>query len=85
MHQPTSVPRASIYYDYRIHQPWLASAHPAQARQKVVIAGSGPAGLVAALKLAQLGVPSVVLTSELQVSQGSRAIVFTRRSSARGW
>ncbi len=80
MHQPTSVPRASIYYDYRIHQPWLASAHPEQMRQKVVIAGSGPAGLVAALKLAQLGVPSVVLTSELQVSQGSRAIVFTRRS-----
>ncbi|MFD0668627.1 FAD-dependent monooxygenase [Ramlibacter sp. MAHUQ-53] len=80
MHQPTTTPRASIYYDYQVHRPWLASAHPAQARQKVVIAGSGPAGLIAALKLAQLGVPSVVLTSELQVSQGSRAIVFTRRS-----
>ena len=80
MHQPSREPRASIYYDYQVHQPWLASAHPRQPRHQVVIVGSGPAGMVAALKLAQLGVPSVVLTAELQVSQGSRAIVFTRRS-----
>ena len=33
-----------------------------------------------ALELARHGVPSVVVTAELQVSQGSRAIVFTRRS-----
>jgi 3-(3-hydroxy-phenyl)propionate hydroxylase len=45
-----------------------------------VIVGSGPAGLTAALELARHGVPSVVLESELQVSEGSRAIVFTRRS-----
>ena len=80
MHQPTTEARPSIYYDYEVFQPWLASAHPAQERQKVVIAGSGPAGMVTALELARLGVASVLLTSELQVSQGSRAIVFTRRS-----
>jgi len=45
-----------------------------------MIAGAGPAGLVTALELARFGVSSVVLASELQVSQGSRAIVFTRRS-----
>ena len=80
MHQPTAEARPSIYYNYQVFKPWLPSAHPAQDRKKVVIAGSGPAGMVAALELARLGVPSVVLTSELQVSQGSRAIVFTRRS-----
>lgn len=80
MHQPTTTPRPSIYYDYQVHVPWLPSRHAAQPRQRVVIAGAGPAGMVTALELARHGVPSVVLTAELQVSQGSRAIVFTRRS-----
>jgi 3-(3-hydroxy-phenyl)propionate hydroxylase len=80
MHHPTATPRPSIYYDYKIHAPWLPSRHAAQPRQKVVIAGAGPSGMVAALELARHGIASILLTSELQVSQGSRAIVFTRRS-----
>lgn len=80
MHQPSNQPRPSIYYNYQVHQPWLASQHGPQQRQQVVIVGSGPAGMVLALELARHAVPSVILTSELQVSQGSRAIVFTRRS-----
>jgi 3-(3-hydroxy-phenyl)propionate hydroxylase len=80
MHQPTAQARASIYYDYQVHSPRLPSAHAPQERQPVVIAGSGPAGMVTALELARHGVRSVVLEAELQVSQGSRAIVFTRRS-----
>ncbi len=80
MHTPTTEPRRSIYYDYQVFAPWLASAHGAQPRHRVVIVGSGPMGLTAALELARHGVPSVVLESELQVSEGSRAIVFTRRS-----
>ena len=80
MHQPTSEARPSIYYQYQVFQPWLPSQHPAQQRQQVVIVGSGPSGMVTALELARHGVASVVLSAELQFSQGSRAICFTRRS-----
>ncbi len=80
MHCPSTEPRPSLYYRYQVHQPWLPSAHPAQPRQPVVIAGAGPAGLVTALELARHGVASVLLNAELQVSAGSRAIVFTRRT-----
>ena len=80
MHQPSTTPRPSLYYRYQVHAPWLPSAHPPQPRHPVVIAGAGPAGLVTALELARHGVPSVVLNAELQVSAGSRAIVFTRRT-----
>jgi 3-(3-hydroxy-phenyl)propionate hydroxylase len=80
MHQPAQEPRRSIYYDYQVMRPWLASEHPQASHAKVVIVGAGPAGLTTALELARHGVPSVVLESELQVSEGSRAIVFTRRT-----
>ncbi|MDD0813017.1 FAD-dependent monooxygenase [Curvibacter sp. HBC28] len=80
MHQPCEQARRSLYYDYRVHAAWRPSAHGPQARQAVVVVGSGPVGLTAALGLAQAGVRCVVLESELQVSEGSRAIVFTRRS-----
>ncbi|MBU3654457.1 MAG: FAD-binding protein, partial [Limnohabitans sp.] len=80
MHTPITQARPSVYYTYQVHQPWLASQHLPRPRQQVVIVGSGPAGMVTALELARHGVPSVIVTAELQVSQGSRAIVFTRRS-----
>lgn len=80
MHQPVTEPRFSIYYNYQVFSPWLPSANPAQSRKQVVIAGSGPSGMVTALELARHGVASVVVSAELQFSQGSRAIVFTRRS-----
>lgn len=80
MHQPSTTPRPSIYYPYRVYDAWLPSQHPRDERKPVVIAGAGPAGMVTALELARHGVPSVVCNAELQFSQGSRAIVFTRRS-----
>jgi 3-(3-hydroxy-phenyl)propionate hydroxylase len=80
MHQPSTEARPSIYYQYEVFQPWLASEHPRQERKKVVIVGAGPAGMVTALELARHGVASVVLAADLQLSQGSRAICFTRRS-----
>lgn len=81
MHTPKAEPRPSLYYAYRVHAPWLAASvnHAAQACT-VAIVGAGPAGMVTALTLAQHGVSSVIFNAELQVSEGSRAIVFTRRS-----
>lgn len=80
MHTPIAEPRRSIYYQYQVMAPWLPSEHPPEQAAQVVIGGAGPAGLVLALELARHGVPCVILESELQVSEGSRAIVFTRRS-----
>lgn len=80
MHQPFDEPRRSIYYQYQVHQPWLASRHPGEQNHPIVIVGTGPVGLTMALEIARHGQRCVVLESELQVSEGSRAIVFTRRS-----
>ncbi len=77
MHQPVAEPRPSIYYRYVVHE--AAPAVPSKVAQ-VVVVGAGPIGLVTALGLARQGVHCVLLESELQVSEGSRAIVFTRRS-----
>jgi 3-(3-hydroxy-phenyl)propionate hydroxylase len=80
VHHPTAEPRPSLYYPYQVFQPWLPTEQAPDAPHQVVIAGNGPAGMVTALELARHGVPSVVVTAERQFSQGSRAIVFTRRS-----
>lgn len=76
MHQPDSTPRRSLYFRYRVRPAAPAVAGDAP----VVIVGGGPIGLVTALLLAQQGVRCRLLTAERQVSEGSRAIVFTRRT-----
>jgi 3-(3-hydroxy-phenyl)propionate hydroxylase len=80
MHQPHAQPRPSIYYPYQVFDPWLPSRAAGVERHGVVVVGAGPIGLVTALLLARHGVRCVVLESERQVSEGSRAIAFTRRS-----
>lgn len=80
MHQPHAEPRSSIYYQYQVFDPWLPPAGAVVPSAPVVVVGAGPVGLVTALALAAHGVPVVVLESERQVSEGSRAIAFTRRS-----
>ncbi|MGP8119000.1 MAG: FAD-dependent monooxygenase [Xanthobacteraceae bacterium] len=81
MHLPEAQPRSSIFYDYRIHPfrrpPELDGKRSAAP---VVIVGAGPIGMLTAIDLARLGVRSILLEQELQVSHGSRAIVLTRRS-----
>lgn len=48
-------------------------------RRPVVVVGAGPVGLVAAIDLAQSGVPVVVIDENDKVSFGSRAICFAKR------
>lgn len=81
MHTPLAEPRRSLYFDYQVFPAHTVSVNPTPAqRYPVVIVGAGPIGLTTALDLARYGIPSIVLESEQQVSEGSRAIVFTRRS-----
>ncbi len=78
MHQPDVEPRRSIFYDYRIH-PFVAQP-PGRQQAQVVVVGAGPIGLALALDLARYGVRVVLLTADQQVSHGSRALAYTRRS-----
>lgn len=79
MHQPLRQPRASLYHPYTVYAPYHPGAGQ-DATAPVTIVGGGPIGLVTALILARHGIGSNVLISECQVTEGSRAIVFTKRS-----
>lgn len=80
MHHPTDQARPSLYYDYHVQLPWLPQQDTDPKQHSVVIVGAGPAGLTLALELARQKIAVTIIESELQVSEGSRAIVFTRRS-----
>ncbi|HSI50876.1 MAG TPA: FAD-dependent oxidoreductase [Ideonella sp.] len=49
-------------------------------RRPVVVVGAGPVGLSLAIDLAQRGVPVVLLDEDGQLSAGSRAICFAKRT-----
>ena len=50
------------------------------ARHPVVVVGAGPVGLSMAIDLAQRGTPVVLLDNDHQLSSGSRAICFAKRT-----
>jgi 3-(3-hydroxy-phenyl)propionate hydroxylase len=68
--------RINPTYEYR-RAPELDG--PARHCQ-VIIVGAGPVGLVAAIDLAQRGIPVLVLDDDDTVSEGSRAICYSKRT-----
>ncbi|MCR5863908.1 FAD-dependent oxidoreductase [Aquincola sp. J276] len=67
----------TLQFPYRRHADQDA-AEP--ARHPVVVVGAGPVGLALAIDLAQRNVPVVVLDNDHQLSVGSRAICFAKRT-----
>ena len=70
------VQAARIFGYRRVHD----QDAPAPARHPVVIVGAGPVGLVAAIDLAQRGVPTVLLDDADRIGEGSRAVCFAKHS-----
>ncbi|HYM31040.1 MAG TPA: FAD-dependent oxidoreductase [Candidatus Cybelea sp.] len=64
------------------HYPFIRPTEMSGGRQRrpVVIAGGGPVGLTAALELAAYGVPALVLEDGDTLSEGSRALCWSKRS-----
>lgn len=80
MHKPTTKPRPSLYYSYQVY-PYFHSHTNLQADSNTVtIVGAGPIGMSTALLLAKQGISVILLSAEQQLSEGSRALVYTKRS-----
>lgn len=80
MHFPTTEPRKSLYYTYQVY-PYFHSQQTVVTDEKTVtVVGAGPIGMTTALLLAKQGVKVILLSAERQLSEGSRALVYTKRS-----
>ncbi|PVZ83469.1 monooxygenase [Serratia sp. S1B] len=80
MHFPTTEPRKSLYYNYQLYPHFHSITDLVSDEQTVTIVGAGPIGMTLALLLAKQGIKVILLSSELQLSEGSRALVYTKRS-----
>lgn len=80
MHFPTTTPRQSLYYDYQVYPHFHSTQDIVTEEKTVTVVGAGPIGMTTALLLAKQGIKVILLSSELQLSEGSRALVYTKRS-----
>ncbi len=74
-HMPGSYTNPEYPYHHSTDQDATSPAH-----HRVIIVGAGPAGLAAAMDLAQYGIDTVVLDDNNTVSVGSRAICLAKRT-----
>ncbi len=80
MHFPATQPRKSLYYQYQVFPHFHSQEAVVTDADTLTIVGAGPIGMTTALLLAKQGVKVILLSSELQLSEGSRALVYTKRS-----
>jgi 3-(3-hydroxy-phenyl)propionate hydroxylase len=71
--------QATTQFGYRRHAD-QDRAEPNVAEYPVVVVGAGPVGLSLAIDLAQRGQPVVLLDDADRIGEGSRAIMFSKRS-----
>lgn len=80
MHFPETQPRKSLYYSYEVYPYFHSNEDTVADADTVTVVGAGPIGMANALLLAKQGVKVILLSSEQQLSEGSRALVYTKRS-----
>lgn len=80
MHFPAAEPRKSLYYSYEVYPHFHSQERTVSNDDTVTVVGAGPIGMCTALLLAKQGVNVILLSAELQLSEGSRALVYTKRS-----
>ena len=80
MHVPSTTPRPSLYYQYQVYPYFHSTENLSADANTVTIVGAGPIGMSTALLLAKQGVKVILLSAEQQLSEGSRALVYTKRS-----
>ena len=80
MHFPEIQPRKSLYYNYEIYPYFHSNKNTLAESDTVTVVGAGPIGMATALLLAKQGIKVILLSAEQQLSEGSRALVYTKRS-----
>ena len=80
MHFPETKPRDSLYYRYQVYPHFYSQSDVIADADTVTVVGAGPIGMSTALLLAKQGIKVVLLSAEQQLSEGSRALVYTKRS-----
>ena len=80
MHFPEIQPRKSLYYNYEIYPYFHSNKNTLAESDTVTVVGAGLIGMATALLLAKQGIKVILISAEQQLSEGNRALVYTKRS-----
>lgn len=80
MHFPSQIPRQSLYFDHQIYPYFHSHTDTHSDKKTVTVVGAGPIGMATAIMLAKYDVNVILFSAEQQLCEGSRALVYTKRS-----